>query len=557
MGRIDYGGALLRRWWVLIVLGIVGAVAGALLVPGHVKTANTEKWKTSTLVGEAPSVGAAPVSGAGSRGATSVETNQILFYAHEGSVLSAAAAAAGLHESAAQLESAITVTKPVAKSGEVGVIKLSGVAHSPQQSAAFTNAFAAQLGDYLNNLASVHQKAELAAAQQHVAELQARMAGAKASTALINELDAALAQVQQLSATTAPSGYSVLQPASAGVATKVSGSSSGLPSGRLTGALVGLVVGAVLGAAVVLLIASADRRLRSVSGASAAFGYRVVAEIPAIARGAESATLASIRDESYRKLQIAVLLEPPDTSDALHHMTGTHTGNGVNGGNGGSGGRGSAGKAKVLLVVSPGTEPSRSSVVENLAAAFAGAGQRVLVTSTFDLPASAQDPAGLGTALATDVHGEVAASDVKACVEPSRVANVAILRLGRLIPSSGQLLARAPAILDASRQLADVVIVEAPPLLVFHDGEALTSVADVVVLVGECGYTGHAEAQRAGDLLKRISAPVLGVALTEVPVRAGDLRQARGTRAARTGQSAFSAGSAETAGTVASKAELR
>ena len=117
--------------------------------------------------------------------------------------------------------------------------------------------------------------------------------------------------------------------------------------------------------------------------------------------------------------------------------------------------------------------------------------------------------------------GEVAASDVKACVEPSRLANVAILRLGRLIPSSGQLLARAPAILDASRQLADVVIVEAPPLLVFHDGEALTSVADVVVLVGECGFTGHVQAQRAGELLKRISAPVLGVALTEV---AGDGR---------------------------------
>ena len=229
MGRIDYGGALLRRWWVLVVLGVVGAIAGALLAPAHVKSANNEKWKTTALVGAAPAVGAVSVAGAGPSGVTGIETNQILFYAREGSVLSAAAAAAGLHESVAQLESAITVTGPAAKSGEVGVVKLSGVAHSPQQSAAFTNAFAAQLGDYLNDLASVHQKAELVAAKQRVAALQARMTGAKASPGLVNQLDAALAQVQQLSATTAPSGYSVLQPASAGVATKVAGSSSGLP----------------------------------------------------------------------------------------------------------------------------------------------------------------------------------------------------------------------------------------------------------------------------------------------------------------------------------------
>ena len=318
----------------------------------------------------------------------------------------------------------------------------------------------------------------------------------------------------------------------------------------------GLVLGAVLGAGIVLLIASADRRLRSAAAASAAFGYRVVAEIPAVGGGTKSATLASMRDEAYRKLQIAVLLEPPDSPNAVHHLARTHHGNGVHGGSPGNRGRRNVGKAKVLLVVSPGTEPSRTSVVENLAAAFAGAGQRALVTSTLDLPVSAPGPVGTEPAMATDAFGEVATSDVKACVEPSRLTNVALLRLGRLIPSSGQLLARAPAILDASRQLADVVIVEAPPLLVFHDGEALTSVADVVVLVGECGFTGHVQAQRAGELLKRISAPVLGVALTEVAVTAGDLRQAKRTQTARAGQSASPAGSPEKAGTAASRAEL-
>jgi Mrp family chromosome partitioning ATPase len=73
------------------------------------------------------------------------------------------------------------------------------------------------------------------------------------------------------------------------------------------------------------------------------------------------------------------------------------------------------------------------------------------------------------------------------------------------------------------------VIIEAPPLLAFHDGEALASVSDVVLLVAEYGRTTATQARRAGELLRRFDAPVLGVVFTGVRW-SGDLAQAERTR---------------------------
>ncbi len=61
-----------------------------------------------------------------------------------------------------------------------------------------------------------------------------------------------------------------------------------------------------------------------------------------------------------------------------------------------------------------------------------------------------------------------------------------------------------PAVLEATRSLADVIIVEAPALLAVHHVEALSQLVDVVLVVGECGTTTFEEARRSGDLLRRM-----------------------------------------------------
>jgi Mrp family chromosome partitioning ATPase len=89
---------------------------------------------------------------------------------------------------------------------------------------------------------------------------------------------------------------------------------------------------------------------------------------------------------------------------------------------------------------------------------------------------------------------------------------------------------RASELLEAARQLAEVIIVETPSLLTVHHGEALVHAADVVLVVAEAGTTTMDEARRSSDVLRRLGAPVLGVVLTNAPV-SKDQRQLDGAKA--------------------------
>jgi len=50
-------------------------------------------------------------------------------------------------------------------------------------------------------------------------------------------------------------------------------------------------------------------------------------------------------------------------------------------------------------------------------------------------------------------------------------------------------------------------------------------VVDVVLVVAESKFTTFDDARHAGDLLRRMGAPVLGVVLTNVPLNQRDIRQ--------------------------------
>jgi Mrp family chromosome partitioning ATPase len=87
--------------------------------------------------------------------------------------------------------------------------------------------------------------------------------------------------------------------------------------------------------------------------------------------------------------------------------------------------------------------------------------------------------------------------------------------------------------LTSARQDADVVIVDAP-LLAVYDAEALVPAVDVVVVVVQSWWTRVDQATQSGAFLRRIAAPVVGAALTEVHFGRKDLRSVL-DRAAHTG----------------------
>jgi Mrp family chromosome partitioning ATPase len=69
-------------------------------------------------------------------------------------------------------------------------------------------------------------------------------------------------------------------------------------------------------------------------------------------------------------------------------------------------------------------------------------------------------------------------------------------------------------ILEEARQTADVVLVDAEPLLAGGDAAYLLPEVDAVLLVARTGKTTVDEAERTAELLERLDAPVTGLALT-------------------------------------------
>ena len=68
-------------------------------------------------------------------------------------------------------------------------------------------------------------------------------------------------------------------------------------------------------------------------------------------------------------------------------------------------------------------------------------------------------------------------------------------------------------VLDESRLLADVVIMDTAPILVSSEVAPMIPEVDAVLVVAEAGKTSGNLAESTSELLKRLGAPVVGVAL--------------------------------------------
>jgi len=503
MEPIDYGGALRRSWRLLVGLAIIGAIIAAFVPVPHAKRVKSPlPYEAVAVVGTPPQGGGSPLNG-------SVTDAQILFEANSSTTLQQVASDAGMDIPAYALPAYMVASAVAAKgTGLAGPIKRNTptnvqlTAFGPTEVAAvlLANQYSQTLGNVMTEKAT---------------EKQAQNPKSGAS-----------------SGATVATGYTVLHPALA--ATKAhAGVKASLGASRKVRVGAGLVIGAVIGAAIVLLRELLDKRLRNASRAEANFGFPVVVEIPAAVLGATPAGLAPMVDvirephsagaEAYRMLRMSVMLEGlASTSGPTDpYAMGMDAGLGdllpsqpqVE-----DGPVRELRDRHVVLVVSPGSEPTRPHVAANLAAIYAEAGQRVVVVSTGEVEARRNG----GNRVS--VNGDISTEDVAAHLEPSRLEHVSRLPLSPFIARSGELVTRGPTVLDAARALSDVIIVEVPPLLAVHHAEALVHSVDVVLVVAECRVTTFDQARRAGDLLRRMGAPVLGVVLTNVRLERADIR---------------------------------
>ena len=203
--------------------------------------------------------------------------------------------------------------------------------------------------------------------------------------------------------------------------------------------------------------------------------------------------------------------------------------------------------SSVILITSPGLREGKSTTSANLAASFAQAGKRaILVDADLRHPAvhslfGVSNWTGLTSALAHLASTPV--RDALTSAEPQAGQASATQHLRRqleahlvatdvpglrLLPS-GPAVAINPAELLASARvdqllrllsgMADVVILDGPPVVPVADSAILATKGVAVVLVVEAGKTRAQLARVALDALVRTHAHVLGVVLNRVPRR--------------------------------------
>jgi hypothetical protein len=304
MERGDYFSALLRGWWLIVILGLVGLAVG-LVSPRH---SVTTSYVSTSAVGSPPSSGPGN-SGSGGGG---LSADQIMYYADTDGVLQAASQKSGLDWPVYLVRDRLQLIGPPSvngnsngpSSGQDGVIDVQVTAPTLAASLALNDAFDQALGDSVN--ADINQGLLQAETQteQKLADVMRQIASNQLPFGLTTQaLDVQINDLQDYLASLVvsepSSGYSIVEAAVLQqTKTVTTGAAANSRALRATG---GLLIGLALGALAAIGLWLLDRRLKTAKRAQTAFGYPVVAEIP-------SAT--SDATEPYRMLWLSVFREP-------------------------------------------------------------------------------------------------------------------------------------------------------------------------------------------------------------------------------------------------------
>jgi polysaccharide biosynthesis transport protein len=147
----------------------------------------------------------------------------------------------------------------------------------------------------------------------------------------------------------------------------------------------------------------------------------------------------------------------------------------------------------------------------NLSVILARSGMRTVLVSADDRDHGPYDPPARGPGLAGVARGELTAL---AALEPTTVPGLRVLPSGAGFGAPPPLLAPkvVEAVLESLRRDVDIVVIDAPPLLSNPEALTLVVMTDVVLLVEDMTATSSA-LDRARDLLERLDATVIGVAV--------------------------------------------
>lgn len=173
---------------------------------------------------------------------------------------------------------------------------------------------------------------------------------------------------------------------------------------------------------------------------------------------------------------------------------------------------------RTILVTSAGAEEGKSTTLSNLAVTIAQSGKRVILVDADLRRPTLHQAFGLKNSVGlTDmVRDETILANPP--TQETNVPNLRILTSGQLPPNPAEILGskRMSEILAALLERADMVLLDAPPVLAVTDAAVLSSKVDGVLLVVSAGKTKRENARKAQAQLEKINARVIGAVLNNV-----------------------------------------
>jgi len=267
---------------------------------------------------------------------------------------------------------------------------------------------------------------------------------------------------------------------------------------------VGIFLGLLLGIATALLMERFDRRLREPSDLEEVFGLPLLASIPesrALLSGADPTSITN--DLPQQEAEAFQMLRA-----RLRYFNADR-------------------EIKVVLTTSAAPDDGKSTTSWNLAAIAADTGSSaILVEADFRRPTAARRhrlaPApGLAELLThqTDLGSAIQRIPVNAVRSGARSgSSLDVITSGTPPPNPADLLGsdEMKSLIANLRQRYDLVIVDAPPILVIADPIPLARIVDGVIVVARLNKTTTDQAESLRQQLENLGAPVLGLVANRV-----------------------------------------
>ncbi len=257
--------------------------------------------------------------------------------------------------------------------------------------------------------------------------------------------------------------------------------------------LVGLVAGLAIGFPLVLGRLLLRRGISDAEALSESTGEAPLGVIGAAPAGAGLIlrdAASSPATEAFRKLRTSVQFAKPDAA------------------------------ARSIVVTGPRLAAGASTVAANLAFAAAEAGRKVvLVDGNLRAPALSElfrlkSLPGLANVLAGD-------ADLTDALQQGGVPGLTVLPARSGTGEPGSLVAgpNMVKVLEELEAAADLVIIDAPPVLPYAEAAELAAIADAALLVARYRKTNVDDLQQARATLAQVGTTVLGVVINGVPER--------------------------------------